>query len=67
MAKNTDNKIYHQQIFLVLVNLKNEFHAFLGWPYYFLERLYYTQYLIFLDLFSLSYKESTIHAQYTHN
>ena len=31
-------------------NLKNELHAFLGWPYYLLERLnIFTQCLIFLD------------------
>ena len=49
------------------VNLKNEFHAFLGWPYYILEKLTILYAMFsFLGFFSLSKKESTIHAQNTH-
>ena len=40
MAKNIDHRIYHPQINVFdFVNLKNEFFAFLGWPFYILERL----------------------------
>ena len=39
MAKNFERRIYQQSIFFTIVNLKNELFAFLGWPYYILERL----------------------------
>ena len=45
------------------VNLKNEIVAFLGWPYYILERLTILYAMFnFLDFFFLCQKESIIHA-----
>ena len=47
--------------------LKNEIHAFLGWPYFILERLT-MQYamFIFIGFFFSFLKESITHAQYIH-
>ena len=68
MGKNFAHKMIHQSIyFLSFLKTKNDFLAFLGWPYYILERLiiYYALFIFLEFLFPLIKKLLT-HTQYIH-